>query len=88
MQNSGACCDKLQLHSKDKEFSHRCLIQNRELLKNLIRYSTIDLSKYIGDFLFFMKEGEEEEPVIHNEAAVFRWESNKLGLVFYSVKLN
>ena len=28
MQNSGACCDKLQLHSKDKEFSHRCLIQN------------------------------------------------------------
>ena len=25
-----------------------------------------------------MKEGEEEEPVIHNEAAVFRWESNKL----------
>ena len=44
------------------------------LSKNIIRYSTIDLSKYVGDFLFFMKEGEEEEPVIHNEAAVFRWE--------------
>ena len=32
------------------------------------------LSKYVGDFLFLLKEGEEEEPVVHNEAAVFRWE--------------
>ena len=30
------------------------------------------ISKYVGDFLFLMKEGEDEEPVIHNEAAVFR----------------
>ena len=30
------------------------------------------LSKYVGDFLFLLKEGEEEEPVVHNEAAVFR----------------
>ena len=31
-------------------------------------------SKYVGDFLFLLKEGEDEEPVIHNEAAVFKWE--------------
>ena len=29
-------------------------------------------SKYVGDFMFLLKEGDEEEPVVHNEAAVFR----------------
>ena len=58
MYFSGACCDKLQVHSKEKEaFSH---------------------SKYVGDFLF--QETPEGEPVICNEAAVFKHNNGKLFL--------
>ena len=58
MYFSGACCDKLQVHSKEKEaFSH---------------------SKYVGDFLF--QETPEGDPVICNEAAVFKHNNGKLFL--------
>ena len=58
MYFSGACCDKLQVHSKEKEaFSH---------------------SKYVGDFLF--QETPEGDPVICNEAAVFKHTNGKLFL--------
>ena len=52
---SGACCDRLQVHTKDKEFTH---------------------TKYIGDFTFH--EGEDGEPVLNNEAAVFKHSGGKL----------